>query len=129
MDGRFQVVNESNHFYDVMHTAEEFYQAYPDGAVTGTMMDYYTNGLGTFLNKNALEDPKNPAYQPLFDAGTATLELLNISTDEELVHYAVEDSGGIATVQIYFLEEGGKNDMVEVTMWQPYGEDGIWIPK
>ena len=129
VDGSLKVKSESLRTFDEIHEKEMFYQAYPDGKVTGTMMDYYTNGLGEVLNENALEDPEARGYRELFKPDTALAELLNISKDEELVSYSVEDTGGEAIVQIHFLQGNGIVDTVEVTMWQPYGEDGIWIPK
>lgn len=64
----------------------------------------------------------------LFDAGSAALELLNISKDYELVHYHVEKKENEAVVSISYPNRDGTTNMVNVTMWQPYGKDGIWIP-
>ena len=116
-------------WYDSIASMEDFYAAYPSGEIAGTVMDYYTNGLGEALNKNAKENPNSSAYQSLFDAMQAAAALLNISTEKGLVSYSVEDTGGEATVQIHFLKDGGMEDVLEVAMWQPYGEDGIWLPK
>ena len=116
-------------WYDSIGSVEDFYAAYPSGEIAGTVMDYYTNGLGEALNKNAKENPNSSVYQALFDAEQAAGVLLNISEGESLVSYSVEDTGGEATVQISFLKDGGMEDVLEVVMWQPYGEDGIWIPK
>lgn len=124
---KMQVASWGLEYLWAIHNIEDFYKAYPYG-IEDSMMNYNINGLGEILNQNALLS-SSTAYQPLFDAGTAALELLNISKDEELVYYSVEDNGETATVEIYFLGEGGKSDVVEVTMWQPYGEEGIWIPK
>ena len=116
-------------WYDSIGSAEDFYAAYPSGEIAGTVMDYNTNGLGEALNKNAKENPNSSVYQALFDVEQAAAVLLNISTEEGLVSYSVEDTGGAATVQIHFQKDGGMEDVIEVAMWQPYGEDGIWIPK
>lgn len=116
-------------WYDSIGNVEDFYVAYPGGEIAGTVMDYYTNGLGEALNKNAKENPNSSVYQALFDAEQAAAVLLNISTGEDFVSYSVEDTGGEATVQIHFLKDGGMEDVLEVVMWQPYGEDGIWLPK
>ena len=116
-------------WYDCIVSVEDFYTAYPGGDIAGTVMDYDSNGLGEILNKNALENPSSNAYQPLFEAGTAAAALLNISTDGNLVDYSAEDTTGEASVQIHFLRGDGIEDVIELLMWQPYGEDGIWIPK
>ena len=129
VDGSLKVKSEILRTFDEIREKEVFYQAYPDGKVTGTMMDYYTNGLGEFLNENALEDPEARDYRVLFDPDKAAAELLNLSKDEEWVVCTVESLGETSTVQIHFLVDGGEAEVVEVTMWQPYGEDGIWIPK
>lgn len=125
----FLVKSESLRMLEQIQSMGAYYEAYPEGKISGTMMDYSVNGLGEILNQNALEQPKDEYYKTLFDAGTAALELLNISKDEELINYSVEDVGGVTTVQIYFLIEDAVSNTIEVTMWQPYGEDGIWIPK
>lgn len=137
IEGKMKVVSETLHMYDIITSAEDFRAAYPDG-IEGTMMDYTANGLGEALNENALreapkerelDDPGRSVYQQLFSPETAAAELLNITTDKETVSYSWEDTGDTATVQINFLKENGNAESVEVTMWQPYGEDGIWIPK
>lgn len=126
-DKGLQVKSVVEHSYSEIYTLEEFLEAYPEGKVSGTPMDYYTNGLGEALNQNALLS-SSVEYQSLFQVDTAAAYLLNLSTNKRLVAYSVEGSGQTATVQIHFLEEGGRTDVVEVTMWQPYGKDGIWIP-
>ncbi len=137
IEGKLKVVSEKLYMYDIIDNAEEFHAAYSDG-IEGTMMDYSVNGLGDTLNKNAireapkereLDDPGRAVYQQLFSPETAAAELLNISKEKGAVSYSWEDTGGTATVQINFLKENGSAESVEVTMWQPYGEDGIWIPK
>lgn len=116
-------------WYDSIENVEDFYAAYPEGKIVGTVMDYSMNGLGAALNKNALENTASGIYQPLFQVESAAVSLLNISTDSKKVDYSTEDVGGEATVQIRFLNDGGSEDVVEVLMWQPFGEDAIWIPK
>lgn len=68
-------------------------------------------------------------YQALFDPITAAAKLLNISTNEELVCFVEKDTDAETMVQIIFLNDNGTEDLVGISMWQPYGEDGIWIPK
>lgn len=135
--GTLRVISEELHTYDLITSLNELILAYSEG-IEGTMMDYTVNGLGEALNDNALrevskqnelEDPGISVYQQLFSPETAAAELLNISMDEKLVSYAWEDTGETATVQIYFLRDDGSAELAEIIMWQPYGEDGIWIPK
>ena len=123
------VKSEELTMYDEIQSFEAYLEAYPEGKISGTMMDYSVNGLGEVLNQNALEQPNDEVYHLLFDPVTAAYELLNISKDENVTVYSVEDSKGTANVQIHILKEGKVTDTIEITMWQPYGEDGIWIPK
>lgn len=129
VNGKLLVVSENLHIFDRIDNAGDFYLAYPEGKITETMMDYASNGLGEALNKNALETPDIWDYQVLFEPQQAAAYLLNLSTDAESVSYSLEDSAGSTTVQIEFLNNEVIEDVVEVTMWQPYGTDGIWIPK
>ncbi|MBD5545896.1 MAG: hypothetical protein HDQ97_00580 [Lachnospiraceae bacterium] len=106
-------------------TEEEFYQAYPDGKINGTRMDYLNNGAGEALNSYALSSNSN---LPLFEPDTAAIYLLNILDNPGKVETMGITNGinGHARVTFKFLEDGGT---VTVTMIQPYGEDGIWIPQ
>lgn len=130
----WQVTGENLLLLDYITSAEEFYKAYPDGRITGTMMDYETNGMGEALNQNALKNRENAFYYRLFDPEGAACYLLNISglsygviTDEsEWATTSSEIKDGIADVQITFKKDG---TTVEVSMIQPYGDDGIWIPQ
>lgn len=108
-------------------TAGEFYQAYPDGKINGTRMDYLSNGAGETLNSNALLSSSD-IYRPLFEPDTAAIYLLNILHNPNKVETMVliNRINGHARVTFKFLEDGGT---VSVTMIQPYGEDGIWIPQ
>ena len=128
LQDELKISNWSLKRYDVISELEQYRNAYPRNQITDTPMDYYTNGLGEALNKNALLS-SSEAYQPLFEAGSATLELLNISKDYSLVHYNTEENGEETNVHILFLNDDGSTDGTSVTMWQPYGKDGIWIPK
>lgn len=133
-DSEYQMVSESMEIFDEISSAEEFYHAYPDGEITGTEMDYQKNGLGEYLNQNAIERLNDKVYARLFDAELAALDLLNISAMyngewqdiSDRVTTSVEDTSGVTTVQITFLQD---NSMIEVSMIQPYGERGIWIPE
>lgn len=114
-------------------SAEEFYRAYPDGMITGTPMDYLANGMGEVLNRNA-QEYDHPDDQRLFDPGQSACFLLNLSLTGEgslsgtdiMNFISAEDSAGTAAVQVTFPEDGST---VELSMIQPYGEDGIWIPQ
>lgn len=108
-------------------TAEEFYQAYPDGKINGTRMDYLNNGTGETLNNNALLSSSN-SYRPLFEPDTAAIYLLNILNNPNKVETMVitNRTNGHARITFKFLEDGGT---ATVTMIQPYGEYGIWIPQ
>ena len=128
IDGEIKLTSLTYHFYEGIHTWEEFELAYPNRNVNGTPMDYYTNGLGEALNKNALLS-SSMEYQALFDPITAAAKLLNISTNEELVCFVEKDTDAETMVQIIFLNDNGTEDLVGISMWQPDGEDGIWIPK
>ena len=114
--------------YEEISNLEDYHSAYPKNEISNTPMDYYTNGLGFTLNQNALLS-SSTEYQSLFDAGTAALELLNISKDYSQVHYNVNGSDEEAMVSVWFLNRDGSVSGVHVTMWQPYGKEGIWIPK
>ena len=114
--------------YDNISNLNDYWNAYPGNKISGTPMDYYTNGLGETLNRNALLSSSD-AYKPLFDAKTAALDLLNISRSFALEYYQVEEIGDEAMVSIPFFNSDGSIQRVQVKMWQPYGKEGIWIPK
>lgn len=131
----WQVTGENLRLLDIITTSEEYFLAYPDGKISGTMMDYTFNGLGEALNQNAQNSRDNAFYSRLFDPEGAACYLLNIAglsygvnTDEsEWVETSSEQlSEGMFRVEITFLED---NSTAEVTMVQPWGSDGIWIPQ
>lgn len=124
INGELKITDFLLEDYGKVDMLEIFEREYPNGSVTGTPMDYAQNGLGEILNQNA-KDAKE-SFENLFEPITAAIELLNLPSDGELVSYSVEDVSGEITVQIHF-EKDGKT--AEVAMWQPYGEDGIWIPR
>ena len=116
-------------FRDNLCTGEEFYSAYPEGSISGTRMDYSDNGAGEALNENAKANRENyeTFYGPLFAPDTAARFLLNLLNNDEKVKITVEEEGeGKAQVSIEFILD---HTQVSVTMVQPYGEDGIWIPQ
>ena len=115
----FVITSETLEYMDSICTAEQFYQAYPNGVISGTMMDYYEyNGAGEALNNNAKEGRESG---DLFIADKAALYLLNASGSTRI---NLTEDKSICVVRITF----GDKSSVDVTMIQPYGEDGIWIP-
>ena len=116
-------------FRDNLCSGEEFYSAYPEGIISGTRMDYSDNGAGEALNENAKANRESyeTFYGPLFAPDTAARFLLNLLNNDEKVKITVEEEGeGKAQVSIEFILD---HTQVHVTMVQPYGEDGIWIPQ
>ena len=130
-DGEFKVTSQQIQFLEGICVAEEFYQAYPDGVIDGTMMDYYAyNGAGEALNQNS----KNPnmassAYTGLDAPDTAAISLLNLLKNENKVNTSVEylnEKKTEAVVTFTFLENAST---AKVRMIKPYGEDSIWLPQ
>ncbi|MBO5146198.1 MAG: hypothetical protein J6C19_11805 [Lachnospiraceae bacterium] len=123
------IKSESLDYMDNICTAEEFYLAYPNGMIEGTMMDYYSfNGAGEALNNNAKADKDMRWYAQLFEPDTAAVYLLNLLKNPNKVGTNVEFDKDTDTceVTITFYEDGGT---VKIIMIQPYGADGIWLPK
>lgn len=126
-NGKYLIIDESLEYMDGIASAEEFYRAYPNGKITDTPMDYENSGSGEALNKNAKENKTLEWYSKLFAPDTAAIYLLNLIDNENKVSVFVDNSSeGVAQLSILFLED---NSRVGVTMVQPYGADGIWIPK
>lgn len=114
-------------FLDNLCVAEEFYEAYPGGIINDTPMDYLHNGAGEALNKNAKENRNSEFYAPLFEPETAACYLLNISNNKNKVEISADvQEQGRAKVTFHFAEN---NSYAYVSMIQPFGEDGIWIPQ
>ena len=103
--------------YDAIQSAAQFQEAYADG-IAGTPMDYRLQGFGEALNTNAIE---SDAYRDLFDPWRAMEYLLNLHGG---VGTAVKQ--GQTTVAVYTFPDGSQ---AAVTMIQPFGKDGIWIPE
>lgn len=126
-EGESYLVNtESLAFYDAICTGAEYEDAYPDG-ITGTRMDYLSNGMGEALNENAKSNG-GAFYEELFEPESAARYLLNLLKSQgkvELTAGEAEEDGSVL-VKIRFLLDD-KSYMV--SMIQPYGEDGIWIPQ
>lgn len=111
--------------YDYISTGADFEAAYPHG-IDHTMMDYTENGLGETLNDNALLS-SSMAYRDLFEPESAAAFLLNLLKNPEKVRLSLQESGqdGAVGVEITFVE--GNRTFV-VSMIQPYGSHGIWVP-
>lgn len=123
----YAVSKEELNYYDNIATAEEFKDAYiTPGSLDGSMMDYTKNGLGEALNENALLS-SSMAYRALFEPGSAAAFLLNLSDDPKKVRYMLHEPGGsgLVSLDITFLEDG---ETFTISMLQPYGENGIWVP-
>lgn len=119
-NGRRLVESEDIKWYDYIHTAEEFYDAYPEGIINGTMMDYYEYNAeaGEALNKNALLQPN------LYSPDTAAAYLLNIEGAKATVRYhAADDTTAVVTFEF------ADSSTVSVMMIKPYSSNGIWLPQ
>ncbi len=109
---------------DSIHTAGQFFTAYPDGAIDGTRMDYYHgNGAGEALNRNALQ---NGYWDVLSQPETAAVFLLNIQDDPSVVKVARTGQDGETAVTFTFLEDGST---ASVKMVQLAGKKSIWVPQ
>jgi len=119
-------------YYDHISSGAEFMEAYP--GIDGTMIDYTTNGLGDTLNRNA-QLSSTTAYQALFLPINAAAFLLNLSDDPDEVQITFhEDSPddmapqpgvGMAGLDITFPRD---QVTITISVIQPYGEHGIWVP-
>lgn len=129
--GVFRVTAQNIQFLEGICVAEEFYNAYPDGVIDDTMMDYYAyNQAGEALNENS-KDPSmvSSAYAGLDKPDTAAIRLLNILQNENKVTADVEflnEEQTEAVVTFTFLENAST---AKVRMIKPYGEDSIWLPQ
>ena len=116
----FRIQDVSFEVLDSIHSAKQFYTAYPGGVIDGTRMDYlHGNSAGEALNQNA-KDFIRELYQP----DTAAVYLLNLQPDTQVKTKKAEN--GKTTVLFTFPQDGGS---ASVTMIQPYGKKGIWIPQ
>lgn len=127
---RFIVNGAVTSIMDQIHTAEEFYAAYPDG-IDGTGIDYYRgNGTGSVLNQNAVRSMRDQnfadSYAELQNPDTAAVFLLNIANDPSEVKTKVSEKNGHTYITFTFLED---HSLASVKMIQPYGKNGIWIPQ
>lgn len=124
---KFTVTSEELLVYDSIDLGNDFDKAYSNG-INGTLMDYTCNGLGETLNRNALLS-SSYYYRELFDPVSSLRVLLNLTDDDNKVRIEIiqDDSPvGVCNVKIDFTE-----DSIEkmISMIQPWGEEGIWIPQ
>lgn len=125
---QYVVTAETLQVMDSIATSKGFYQAYPGGSISGTMMDYQAfNGAGGALDENARANREDRWYAGLFGPMDAAVRLLNLSDDPREVGVRIKMPAGPqgCTVRLEFYEDGS---YVDVMMVQPYGEDGIWVP-
>lgn len=122
---RYVITKEEVFSYDNISTGEEFEKAY-HGSLDGTMMDYTKNGLGETLNENALLS-SSMAYRDLFEPESAAVFLLNLSDDPSEIRYTLHEPerDGLVGLDITFLKD---QSTYTISMLQPYGEHGIWVP-
>lgn len=124
--GSDYIVDEENlAFLDAISSGSEYMQAYPDGIIGGRM-DHRINGVGESLNDNAKANPNTTGYAELFTPERAARYLLNLldNPNKVVLTAGTPNEDGSVTVEISFLEDG---KTVWANMWQPYGEDGIWL--
>lgn len=130
----YQITFENLTIYDNICDIDEFYIAYPDGVISGTMMDYFAgNGVGEALNENAKKNKhlSGNVYH-LFEPDTAAVNLLNLLHNENKVKTFTEYTNADkteATVTILFVLSKEGHNTVSVQMIKPYGNDGIWVPQ
>lgn len=128
-DGRCLFTEENLVCYDSISTWEEYSNAY-HFMLDDSRMNYVYNGLGDALNENALLS-SSMYYADLFAPESAAMALLNLSNDPEKIQisrHEADDSeeDGWVNLDITFYEDNGT---ARVTMIQPWGKNGIWIPR
>lgn len=128
-EGNLLVYEENMTGVNDIRTAEEMKLLYPDGRISGTMMDYRTNGLGTGLQQNYLLG--RPAVSASFsDCEEAVYSLLNIVPGDTVMTGIYElENDRRAEVVLYFTEE---DEAVLVTLERinDFKDEwlGIWVP-
>lgn len=125
-DGEWKVSSEEIQYFTNISTREEFYEAYPDGVIDGTPMDYKINGFGETLNNHAVNRSEE-VYTGLLEPMKAAQSLLNLeNVSVRLTDFPTEGVERSVPVEITFLEDGS---VVNLWMYQPaYDVMGLWIP-
>lgn len=124
-EGNYVVTKEELTWLDDISSLEGYSEAYGYFGIDGTAMDYKANGAGESLNNNALLS-SGTDYLDLFQPESALVRLLNLSEDSVSLERVYEEPGWI-NFFIRFSQEEDDLSM-PVTMMQPYGPEGIWIP-
>ena len=125
-DGHYVVTKEELTWLDDISSLEEYSEAYGYFEIDGTAMDYETNGLGETLNNKA-QLSSSTIYWDYLQPESALVRLLNLSEDSVSLERVYEEPGQVNFFVRFPREE---NDLsMPVTMIQPYGPEGIWIPK
>ncbi|MBR1771050.1 MAG: hypothetical protein IJ747_03370 [Lachnospiraceae bacterium] len=126
-DGKFVVTGEELHYYDHIAMGAEYDDAYAAG-IQGTRMDYTANGMGQSLNEHAVSNSSNLHYRDLLEPTGAARQLLNLldNPNKVKVEMSEEDASDGVNVQITFAEDDVTRT---VSMIQPWGESGIWVPQ
>lgn len=119
----YVVTGEELVYYHDISSAAEYMEAYPMG-IDATMMDYTRNGLGEALNEKAASD--TDAYRDLLSPVSAAVSLLNLSADDVSISiYDGSEETGMIGLDILFLKD---QYIATISMVQPYGKNGIWVP-
>lgn len=122
----FVITGEELVSYHDISSGTEYAAAYP-GGIDNTMIDYTRNGLGEALNDYAVSSDSD-IYGDLLLPESAAVCLLSLSRDPDDVSISVYDGSaesGEVGLDIFFLQD---QDHVMISMIQPYGKDGIWVP-
>lgn len=126
-DGGYLVTREELTWLDDISAMEDYIEAYGYFGIDGTAMDYEANGAGEQLNSMAMLS-SDTAYQDLLWPERAARRLLNLPEDVSGVtlERIYEEPGSI---NFHIRFPGESDDPMPITMMQPYGPEGIWIPK
>lgn len=127
-NGEFQVLSENIKFYDSIISKQEYEEAYSNGKINHSSMDYSTNGFGEYLNMGALEEESGNYYRLLCDPEISVFMLLNISLDGQVTVQRIDAEVGAPKGAVQ-LEIQFPDGIQKINMIQPYGENGIWIPQ
>lgn len=109
--------------YENIVLSSEFDIAYGKGLF---WMDYYKNGAGEVLNKNAMLS-SSTLYVDLFEPDTAARKLLNLLPNERKIPIEIVD-GENENEKILYITFMEDNQIRVIKMIRPWGNEGIWIP-
>lgn len=125
----FKIISSKITFLDSIGTMEEYLQAYGRG-IDNTPMDYEFTSMGKELHVNAWNHQDREEYQALFFPETAAVSLLNLASDDMVYScHTIEKGCAMVTLRFPLSEGEGGNILLNVKMIQPYGDEGIWVPK